>query len=129
MLLSHYFISSLWKIRKMASSHFEFSLLEIVLEYIAYSLEDKMYPLLKILLYDYSWLLSLGYFCVLLFQLTALTPIIFNRFFKFYGILAVLFHLSTGIILSIYMSSTVLAVIFFLIIAESMREYKIERKS
>ena len=125
LLLSHYFISGLWKLREMISSRFEFSLQEIAMEYIAYTLvQQNIHPILQFLLNE-PWLLSFGYFCVLIFQLTALAPIFLNRFFTLYGALAVLFHLSTGISLITYFPSTVLALLFFLVIAESMREYKI----
>ena len=123
MLLSHYFMSGLWKLREMISSRFAFSFSEIAMEYIAYTWRN-MHPILQFLLNE-SWLLGLGYFCVLLFQLTALAPIFLNRFFKTYGALAVLFHFSTGISMAIYFFPTVLALLFFLIIAESMREYNI----
>ena len=129
MLLSHYFISGLWKLREMISARFGFSLKEIATEYIAYSLsEQKLHFLLEFLVYSVPWLLSFGYFCVLVFQLSALAPIIFNRFFKLYGVLAVLFHLLTGISVFAYFSNTVLAVLFFLVIAESLREYKFDKK-
>ena len=125
-LLSHYFMSGLWKLREMISTRFEFSLSEIVTEYIAYKYFDQnMHFLLKLLLYEQAWLLGFGYFCVLLFQLSALTPILLNRYFKLYGVLALLFHFSTGIFFSVYFSPTVLAALFFFIIAESMRECKI----
>ena len=125
-LLSHYFISGLWKIRRMILTHFEFSFQEILTEHIVYALVDyDKHFLFKFLLYENPWFLSLGYFCVLLFQLTALTPIFFNRWFKLYGVLAILFHFSTSIVLGVYFWETVLAVLLFLIIAESMRENKI----
>ncbi|MCZ0932729.1 MAG: hypothetical protein OXJ52_06230 [Oligoflexia bacterium] len=125
LVLSHYFISGLWKLREMISSRFEFSLQEIAMESIAHSLaEQNIHFILKFLLEE-PWLLSFGYFCVLVFQLTALTPIFLNRFFKLYGALAVLFHLSTGISVITYFASTVLGVLFFLVIAESMRKYEI----
>ena len=96
-LLSHYFMSGLWKIRAMCSTHFEFSLSEIATEYIAFNLHSQnMHFILKFSL-EHPFLLGVSYFCVLLFQLTALAPIFVNRFFKLYGLLAVLFHFSTGI--------------------------------
>ena len=122
-LLSHYFISGLWKLRNMYSSGFSFSFTEIATEYIAQvSLKHEMHFILKLLLYEIPLFLGFSYFCVLFFQLTALTPIFLNRYFKFYGVLAVLFHLSTGISLITYFSQTVLAVLFFLIFSESLRE-------
>ena len=122
-LLSHYFISGLWKFREIFSADFKFSLKEIVIENVAFSLTGQHTHLfMNFLLHEYSGWLSFGYVCVLLFQIMALTPIFFNRYFKLYGILAVFFHFSTGFLMNIYFYPTVLAVIFFLIIAESLRE-------
>ena len=123
-LLSHYFISGLWKLRSMWSAGFSFSLTEIATEAIAYEFAFKHNKnfILELLLYEIPWFLGFSYFCVLLFQLTALSPILFNRYFKLYGTLAVLFHLSTGISLNVYFSPNVLAVLFFLILGESMKE-------
>ncbi|MDE0092723.1 MAG: hypothetical protein OXN83_05520 [Oligoflexia bacterium] len=124
-LLSHYFMSGLWKLRKMISSDFEFSMQEIAMGSVVDTLvERNIYPILKFLL-DEPWPLSFGYFCVLIFQLTALTPVFLNRFFKLYGVLALLFHFWTGLIVIDYFEPTVLAVLFFLILAESVREHKL----
>ena len=123
-ILSHYFSSGLWKLRNMFSARFEFSLQEIAENYVAYMLSSQdIHPILKFFL-DEPYLLGFGYFFVLVFQLTALVPVFFNRFFKFYGTLAILFHLSTGIFLLPYFSNTVLLVLFFFIIAETIRELK-----
>ena len=124
--LSHYFMSGLWKLRKMISAHFEFSLYEIAGTYLAYTLDPKgMNFIVELLVYN-PWFLSFSYFCVLLFQLSALTPVFLNRYFKLYGVLALLFHLFTGISMDIYFFRTVVLVLFFFIIAENIREYKFE---
>ena len=128
MLLSHYFISGLWKLRLMLSSRFQFSLQEIAIDNVLQSLFEDIYPLLEILI-RHSWLLGFGYFCVLIFQLTALLPVFLNKFFKLWGVLAILFHTSTGVSMSIYFPQTVLSILLFLIIAENMREYEIWRKN
>ena len=127
LLLSHYFMSGLWKLRYLFKSEFPYSFQSIITEYIAYGMAEKPpynNPLLDFFLYQQPWLLSLGYICVLLFQITSLAPIFFNRFFVFYGVLACLFHLATGLVLSIYFFPTVLALLFFFIVAESIRKYK-----
>ena len=95
------------------------------MSYISYTLVSQdLHPILKFLLYEQSWLLSFGYFCVLVFQLTSLVPIIFDRWFRIYGVLAILFHLSTGLVLGIYFYQTVLAVLAFFILAENIKENK-----
>ena len=129
LLLSHYFMSGLWKLRKMASAHFEFSLYDIVGTYIAYTLVPQGESFIVEWLIDNPWLLSFSYVCVLIFLLSSLTPIFLNKYFKFYGVLAILFHLAVGISMEIYFFHTVVPVLYFFIIAESMREYKFERKN
>ena len=122
-LLSHYFMAGLWKFRALLSSKFHFSFQEIVSEYIAYGIAEGslvIHPLLQILLYQYPKLLSFGFICVLIFQISSLLPVFFNKFFIFYGILACLFHLSSGFTLGVYFSYTMLASLFFLILSESM---------
>lgn len=123
LLLSHYFISGLWKIRVLISQKFAFSFEEQLSESLAFAntyhaLEFHIFA--KKLLYQYPELLSFGYFCALLFQMTALLPVFFNRLIIPYGICAILFHFSVGFITGIYFAHTVLAVLFFLIIAETM---------
>ncbi|MDE0092724.1 MAG: hypothetical protein OXN83_05525 [Oligoflexia bacterium] len=125
MFLSHYFMSGLWKLREMISVRFEFSLYEIAGTYIAYTLTPGgTNPIVELVLHN-PWLLSFGYFCVLIFQLTALIPVFLNQFFKLYGVLALLFHLSTGVSMDVYFVPTVMMVLFFFIIAESMRECRV----
>ena len=130
LLLSHYFMSGLWKLRKMASAHFEFSLYDIVGTYIAYTLvPEEGGSFIVEWLIGNPWLLSFSYVCVLIFLLSSLTPIFLNKYFKFYGILAILFHLATGISMEIYFFHTIVPVLYFFIIAESMIEYKFERRN
>ena len=124
-LLCSYFMSGLWKLRFMISSNFTFSFNELIMNYISYTLVSQdLHPILKFLLYEEPWLLSFAYFCVLVFQLTSLVPIIFDRWFRVYGVLAILFHLSTGLVLGIYFYQTVLAVLAFFILAENIKENK-----
>ena len=123
LLLSHYFISGLWKLRTLFSVKFAIPFKDILSEAIAFaqttrSLEFHIF--VKVLLYQHPELLSVGFFCALLFQLTSLLPVFFNNLIILYGVLAVLFHFSMGIISGIYFSHTVLAILFFLIIVETM---------
>ena len=116
LLLSHYFISGLWKLRTLVSAKFTIPLKDMLLETMAYTNIAgglEFHAFIKILLYQYPWLLSIGYFCALLFQLTSLLPVIFNNLVVLYGILAILFHFLIGIAAGIYFSHTVLAILFF----------------
>ena len=123
MLLCHYFISGLWKIRTLISENFSLSFKELLLEIVAYANTARAFefhPFVKILLYKHPELLSFGYFFAVLFQITALLPVFFPRFIIPYGVLAILFHFSVGLTAGIYFSHTVLAILFFLIIVEPM---------
>ena len=123
LILSHYFISGLWKLRALFSVKFAIPFKDMLLETMAYAQTIRgleFHVFVKILLYQYPELLSVGFFCTLLFQLTALFPVIFNNLIVLYGILAILFHLLVGITAGVYFSHTVLAILFFLIIIETM---------
>ena len=121
LLLSHYFISGLWKFRYLL----EYPLKDIALEAIAWTLTiyaDEPNIFLKVLLYQYPTALCFGFLCILIFQLSALIPVFLNRFFVLYGVLTILFHISTSIAIGVSFRSTVPAVLFFLIISETMRK-------
>ena len=121
LLLSHYFISGLWRFRYLS----EYSLKDMALEVVAWTLTiyvNEPSIFLKILLHQYPEVLYFGFFCVLIFQISSLVPVFLNRFFVFYGVLAILFHILTSIAIGVYFFSTVPAVLFFLIIAETMRK-------
>ena len=67
MALSHYFMSGLWKLRKMFSAHFEFSLSEIAENYVAETLSyQDIHFILKFFL-EYT-LLGIGYFLCCVFN-------------------------------------------------------------
>ena len=122
LLLSHYFLSGMWKVCSMIQAKFQFSFKDIVFEYVAYTLARgrDANPLLDMLLYQIPELLSIGFLFVLLFQLSSLIPVIFDRFFILYGVFALIFHFSVGLLLGIYFIPLALAVLFFLIICEFM---------
>ena len=123
LILSHYFISGLWKLRTLFSVKFTIPIKDMLLEAMAYAQTIRgleFHAFVKILLYQYPELLSVGFFCTLVFQLTALFPVIFNNLIVLYGILAILFHFLVGITTGIYFSHTVLAILFFFVIVETM---------
>ena len=113
--------------RSLISVHFEYSLKEIILEQVAYSIAelDHLNFILEFLgPYYGAELLGFDLLVVMVFQLSCILPIILNRFFMLYGFLALLFHLSTGIVLSIYYHPTPLSCLFFLILTEYMLKYE-----
>ena len=123
LLLSHYFISGWWKLRTLLSAKFEIPFKDMLLEAMAYAQTLRgleFHPFVQILLYQYPELLSVGFFCALLFQLTALLPVALNKLTVLYGFLAISFHLLVGLTAGVYFSHTVLAILFFLIILEFM---------
>jgi len=66
---------------------------------------------------------EIGFLLVVLFQLSSFLPIISNRYFRAWGLLALVFHFTTGVVLGIWFSHTALAVMFFLIYAEKLYEW------
>jgi len=122
LILSHYFISGVWKLKKIFP--LEYSLESIALESFAYALAEKGLDdhfLIEFFgLYWASKILGWGLFFVISFQLSCLIPILCHRYFMIYGFFAVLFHASTGVALLISFKPTVLAVLFFLILTEMM---------
>ena len=128
LILSHYFISGLWKLRTLFSVKFTIPIKDMLLEAMAYAQTIRgleFHAFVKILLYQYPELLSVGFFCVLLFQLTALLPLVFSNLIILYGVLAILFHFLVGITTGIYFSHTVLAILFFFVIVETMMKTRL----
>ncbi len=127
-LLINYFISSLWRIRSY--THSESSFLDIVMDYIGYGLAGaRAEPsfLLQILL-DKPYFLAFSFVCVTMFQLSCLIPAFLNsrRLFVLYGALLIGFHLATGITVGVYWLFSIPSILFFLIVAETLK--KEERK-
>ncbi|MBC6415787.1 MAG: hypothetical protein GDA46_05285 [Bdellovibrionales bacterium] len=120
LILSTYFISGIWKIRKVFSKH---SLTDIASEQIAYSIGESYYSNIILELFGLTYgvkIFGMGLFFVILFQLSCILPILVGRYFILYGFLAILFHIATVIALDVIWSYGVLALIFFLIITELM---------
>ena len=118
-LLCHYFISGLWKIRNLDTIW--------SIDYLARTMFDHMVGtaistnrgiLAMELFSEPHFLLGLGYAGVILFEITAILPIFFNRLFFAYGVMAILFHLSTAVFAGTYSVNTLSLIIFFLLWCE-----------
>lgn len=130
-ILSHYFFAGLWKFLKL----FKVSSWEMyhshLLDQIAYSfLTVSNGPKLTIIqrLSDLP-IFPAGFLLIVVFQLSSLLPVLFNKGFIFYGLAVVGFHIVTGIALGIWFSSTILSVLFFLIVAEFLLKHERENPS
>jgi hypothetical protein len=121
-LLSCYFNAGLWKMRLAMDQ----SLLEVImkdpLNHIAYSITEgsRASYLVKKYLLDSSFqnLIRIGFLGAVLFQITSFLPLLKSNLIKYYGGLAILFHLLTGFGLGIYFSSTALVAALYLVAAE-----------
>lgn len=126
LILSHYFISGIWKLKTILN--LEYSLEMLALEQVAYALLEKglnNHFLLDFFgLYYGSKVLGYGFFLIIVFQLSCIIPILLNRYFLLYGFLSILFHTSTAIALFISFKPTVMACLFFLILTELMLKYE-----
>jgi hypothetical protein len=119
-LLSHYFISGLWKLRSLKGVFYFDTYVGTALEHLAYSVAEggQLSQLSELLVYNYPMILGGGFIILLLFQISCLIPIILDKFYSTYGIFSILFHCATGMILGIWFEGTIIAAFFFLIITE-----------
>jgi hypothetical protein len=120
MVLCHSLFSGIWK-----AINFKLSELgDIGLEHIAYVYSRGLTPSTTILeiLFNKLWVLELGYYSVIFFQLSMIYPILTGKFTKTFGILLVGFHLLTGLLLGLWFSNTVLGTLFLLVFAEFLLE-------
>lgn len=127
-LLSHYFISGLWKVRSMETlwslEYFRDVLLDqmavvILNNWEIHHLVNKYFFQEESILLGV--VLGIGFMLTLLFQLTSLVPLFFYRnqhLFIIYGVMALFFHLSIGIFMGIWFFYTAFGVFFFLIWCE-----------
>lgn len=118
LLLAHYFSSGLWKLRGLSHPLNFTSINQMALNHIAYAVAEGQGPPSVVLEFLQSSpnMPGLGYLLVLLFQLSAVIPIIKKKWLSFWGLAAVGFHCTTGIVLGIWFMETVLAVFLFLIL-------------
>lgn len=118
-LLTHYLSSGIWKLRKL--EHLNFDYLQIAaLDNISYGIaEGNSVPLVVIdIMTKAPYLITIGFICVLLFQLSCFLPIILRKYYAVYGVFAICFHFTTGLSLGIYFSFTVLSCLFLLVFTE-----------
>lgn len=125
-LLSFYFSAGVWKLRDMGLGPLDLAFRD----HLAYAVAEGTGPGANaqvILMALPSWLLSLGFFIVVSFQLSCIFPVIKLQYFKIWGVAAFLFHLLTGVFLGVWFVPTMLAALFLLIVTEDL--LKIERLS
>ncbi len=125
LLLSHYFSSGLWKVRKMFNSPPD-SIYNLGLEHFATTIAGGSGTSLLIenFFVENDWLLGLGFIIVLIFQLTALIPFFLNKWYKAWAFVAVGFHIVTGFSLAIWFKPTIISLIFLLYITEELMTHE-----
>lgn len=116
-LLLSYFNAGIWKIRTLISSND--SIIETVSRHIAFSVAEGN-ELSKIVLETLQFpnLVTTGFVLTLLFQLSTIVPISTGKYTKTYGVLAILFHMMTGLTVGIWFASTAWCVFLFFIVSE-----------
>lgn len=123
-LLAQYFCAGLWKIRNTHFAYPKWSIfVEKPLDDMAYALAERanLPNDLQSFLLDYPVLLSLGYVWVLVFQLFSWLPLVRPGWMMIWGIQALLFHVFSGLFLSIWYWPTILAAVVFLIAPDFFR--------
>lgn len=118
--LLSYFNSGVWKLRNLAQS--KDSITDTALRPIGFAVGEGQ-PLNFVMekIVQYPTLIAIGFISILLFQLSTIIPIIFNKYKIPYGIMIIIFHLTTGFSLGISFKSTSYCIFIFFIIAELMR--------
>lgn len=121
-LLLQFFSSGLWKLRRSPALFSWESWQQTGLEHLAYGVAENDLPMNEIrtfLLENPNFLVS-GFLLALCFQLFCGFGVFFKRVYLTLGLLALLFHMLAGFSLGIWYWGTALAVVFFLILKESM---------
>ena len=115
-LLSFYFISGIWKLRRLGFSNWQ----EASFEHLALATAEGNGPsdsLLTFLTVEHPEILVAGFSIALVFQVFSIIPVLTERFFLFWGVAAILFHLTTGMVLNIWFVPTILGAFVLLILA------------
>lgn len=115
LLLCPYFLSGLWKIRgPLLSQDLFLNAAEQMTSAIAEG--NQIHPwFVENLLVTNQNLLELGFLFVVGFQLSVIVPILRQRNFLIYGGLAIIFHLTTGLIMGIWFLPTIAAILLLVI--------------
>lgn len=122
LLLCPYFIAGIWKLRDL-----HFPLAGIAFNNISSAIAEGSGPnhfIKNILFVDFPFLVTLGFIAVILFECSAFVPIVTGKYFRTWGILAILFHFATGVAMGIRYSDKVILLGFFFIFSEYLIEHK-----
>jgi hypothetical protein len=129
-ILLSYFLAGYWKATR--ALQYDGNVYDFAMRSIAVSIAQgrDSFSFIPEIITNHPLVIS-GFILTVLFQLSTIIPIIFNKYFKAYGILIVLFHCMTGFMMNIWFKNTIFAVIFFFIIIEFfyIRHYKLNIKS
>lgn len=116
-LLSVYESAGLWKLRSFVAAGGFQDLKNILLGQIAYSVGEGNGPhFIFSDIQSWSFLLVPGFFAVLCFQLLSFVPVLFKRWLPLWGVMAILFHILTGLTMNIWFLGQILADFFALVL-------------
>jgi hypothetical protein len=123
MILTEYFIAGLWKTRAIISMLPSWDLRNVQAQNVAIAIAEgsKLNDTFMEIFLAEPAILELGFFSVLLFQLTALVPVFFRHFRPHWGWMALTFHFSAGLTLGTWFSGRSFAVAFFLILLPQLK--------
>jgi hypothetical protein len=122
-ILSHYFISGSWKLTSIGNFLTPSLAEQTILEHIYHTIAEGNGPstIIKNLLLKIDPIyLGLCFYLVIIFQFSCIIPIIRQCYFRYWGYMAILFHVSTGLFLGIWFLNTISALLFFLIFTEDI---------
>lgn len=122
-VLGFYFMSGLWKLRNLGFSGWG----EATLEHHASALAQgsKAWPYFyEMVVVNFPWLPWLGFAVIIIFQLSAVIPMWTGKYFMYWGIAGVLFHVSTGVVLGIWFVPMALANIVLLVLFDKILDWE-----
>jgi hypothetical protein len=121
-ILSGYFSAGLWKVRTIISIGTLDSFESLPMQQIAYArAEGNSVPLFLMSIASapaFPRFLAWGFVIVLLFQLTSFVGVIWPKFLRYFGFLALCFHVSTGLTMGVFFSTSAVVAFLFLTISE-----------
>ncbi len=120
LLLAHYFMSGLWKVRYLAKNLIDHPAGAVIYSTVFDPIAECIFegnfirPELIEALVHHPGFATLGWISVIAFQIFAFVPVTQPRYVRTWGIMAVAFHVTIGLVMGIWFTSTMLAALYFL---------------
>jgi hypothetical protein len=128
LLLAPYFLSGLWRLHSALQPEAPAGFFEMFLQFpqesLAYALAEGNGPPDRIVQFIIQWPVAaaIGIAAIWIFELTSIVPVLKPKLTRWWGLAAVAFHFSTGMMLSVWFYPMILSSLFFLFLTEEFLE-------